>query len=213
MSPTAALPVLAGAADLEEGAAYLARVCPVWAAVLPGLGPLPMRDRADGFGAILNAVVSQQLSVASANAILGRLLAQGLDRPDAIIAAPDEVLRATGLSRPKIRYLRGISAAGVDFEALRGMSNDDVAATLVALPGIGQWSADIYLTFALGRRDAFAAGDLALQEAARLLYGLPSRPGPAALTALAEPWRPWRAVAARALWAYYHVAKKRQGVT
>ena len=80
------------------------------------------------------------------------------------------------------------------------------------MPGIGRWTAEIYLKFALGRPDVFAAGDLALAESARLLYGLPERPGPAALIALAEPWRPWRAVAARALWAYYHVAKGREGV-
>ena len=85
-------------------------------------------------------------------------------------------------------------------------------ARLTALPGIGRWTADIYLKFALGRADAFAAGDLALAEAARLLFGLNERPGPSALTALAAPWRPWRAVAARALWAYYRTAKGREGI-
>lgn len=85
--------------------------------------------------------------------------------------------------------------------------------TLVALPGIGRWTAEIYLMFALGRADAFAPDDLALQEAARLLYGLPERPRGRALAALAEPWRPWRSVAARGLWAYYRLAKGREGTT
>jgi len=204
---------LLSADDLAEGTAYLSATCPVWADVLPQLGPLPLRDRTDGFGAILNAVVSQQLSVASADAILRRLVAQGFGSAPAFAAADDEALRATGLSRPKIRYLRGICAAEPDWVGLRDMPDEEVAATLVALPGIGRWTADMYLIFALGRRDAFGPGDLALQEAARLLYGLGKRPTPSALAALAEPWRPWRAVAARALWAYYHVAKGREGVT
>lgn len=204
---------LDSAAHLAEGAAHLAAICPVWARVLPQIGPLPLRRRVDGFPAILDAVVSQQLSVASANAILGRLQASALDTPPAIAAAPDEALRAAGLSGAKIRYLRGIAAANLDWEGLRHLPDDEVAERLVALPGIGPWTADIYLLFALGRPDAFAPGDLALQEAARLLYDLAERPTPRVLADLAQPWRPWRAVAARALWAYYRTAKGREGVT
>ena len=200
-------------ADLAEGAAHLAAVCPVWARVLPDLGPLPLRRRADGFPALLDAVVSQQLSVASARAISGRLAAAGLDAPAPILAAGDDALRACGLSAQKIRYLRGIAAAGIDYAALARAPDEAVIETLVALPGIGRWTAEIYLMFALGRADAFAAGDLALQEAARLLYGLPERPRGRALAALAEPWRPWRSVAARGLWAYYRLAKGREGTT
>ena len=200
-------------ADLAEGAAHLAAVCPVWARVLPDLGPLPLRRRADGFGALLDAVVSQQLSVASARAISGRLAAAGLDRPAPILAAGDDALRACGLSAQKIRYLRGIAAAGIDYAALARAPDEAVIETLVALPGIGRWTAEIYLMFALGRADAFAPDDLALQEAARLLYGLPERPRGRALAALAEPWRPWRSVAARGLWAYYRLAKGREGTT
>lgn len=199
-------------ADLAEGAAHLARVCPVWARVLPGLGPLPLRRRPDGFAAILDAVVAQQLSTGAAGAIAARMAQAGVTGEAAILAATDEDLRALGLSRPKIRYLRGIAAAGIDWAGLRALPDDEVIARLTALPGIGRWTAEIYLKFALGRADAFAAGDLALAEAARLLYGLPDRPGPAALTALAEPWRPWRAVAARALWAYYRQARGREGI-
>ncbi len=200
-------------ADLAEGAAHLAAVCPVWARVLPDLGPLPLRRRADGFGALLDAVVSQQLSVASARAISGRLAAAGLDAPAPILAAGDDALRACGLSAQKIRYLRGIAAAGIDYAALARAPDEAVIETLMALPGIGRWTAEIYLMFALGRADAFAPDDLALQEAARLLYGLPERPRGRALAALAEPWRPWRSVAARGLWAYYRLAKGREGTT
>lgn len=205
--------LIAADADLAEGAAHLAAVCPVWARVLPDLGPLPLRRRADGFGALLDAVVSQQLSVASARAISGRLAAAGLDAPAPILAAGDDALRACGLSAQKIRYLRGIAAAGIDYAALARAPDEAVIETLMALPGIGRWTAEIYLMFALGRADAFAPDDLALQEAARLLYGLPERPRGRALAALAEPWRPWRSVAARGLWAYYRLAKGREGTT
>lgn len=199
-------------ADLDEGAAHLAAVCPVWAQVLPQLGALPLRRRPDGFPAICDAVISQQISTAAAAAIAGRMQAARLVDEHSISGAGDDALQAAGLSRPKIKYLRGISAAHVDWDALRRLPDDAVIATLTALPGIGRWTAEIYLKFALGRADAFAAGDLALAESARLLYGLAERPAPAALTALAEPWRPWRSVAARGLWAYYHLSKGREGV-
>lgn len=204
--------VIDTAGDLAEGADYLASVCPVWARVLPGLGALPLRRRADGFGAICDAVVSQQISTHAAAAISARMAEAGLTQAEAIAAADDEALRACGLSRAKIRYLRGIAGAGLDWTELRRLPDDEVKARLVALPGIGEWTAEIYLKFALGRADILAAGDLALQEAARLMYDLPERPGPAALRAMAEPWRPWRSVAARGLWAYYRVAKGREGV-
>lgn len=212
MTGMPAMRLIGEPSDLEEGLAFLAAVDPVWARVLPGLGPLPLRRREDGFPAILNAVVSQQLSTHAADAIGARLDAAGLTDPAAIAAASDEALRACGLSAQKIRYLRGIAAAAPDWAALRTLPDEDVTQTLVALPGIGRWTAEIYLKFALGRADAFAAGDLALQEAARMMFDLPARPTPAALIAMAEPWRPWRSVAARALWAYYGTAKGREGV-
>ena len=200
-------------ADLEAGAVYLMQVCPVWARELPALLPLPMRRWDEGFVAIRDAVVAQQISTHAANAISARMVAAGLADEAAIATADEDALRAAGLSRPKARYLRGIAQAGIDWPGLRDLPDDEVIARLTALPGIGRWTADIYLKFALGRADAFAAGDLALAEAARLLYDLPGRPGPAALTALAEAWRPWRSVAARALWAYYRTAKGREGIT
>ncbi|MFV0408960.1 MAG: DNA-3-methyladenine glycosylase family protein [Paracoccus sp. (in: a-proteobacteria)] len=199
-------------ADLAEGCAHLAAVCPVWAAALPGLDDLPLRRREDGFAAILDAIIGQQISIAAAGAIMARLQAAGLTDPTSIRMAGEDGLKACGVSRPKIRYLLGIVAQEPDWIALRSAPDAEVIATLTALPGIGQWTAEIYLAFALGRTDAFPAGDLALQEAARLLYGLDDRPSPKALSEMAESWRPWRAVAARALWAHYRVAKGREGV-
>ena len=199
-------------ADLAEGCAHLSRVCPVWARALPQIGPLPLRRRADGFGAIRDAVIGQQISVAAAAAISARMTATGLTDEATIAAASGDDLRAAGLSRPKVRYLQAIAGAGIDWAALRGLPDDQVIAALTALPGIGLWTAEIYLKFALGRPDVLAGADLALQEAARQMYDLPARPTPAALRALAEPWRPWRAVAARGLWAYYRHVKSREGI-
>lgn len=198
--------------DLAEGMAHLVAACPVWARVAPDLGPLPLLRRPDGFAALADAVVGQLISTSAAAAISARLSAAGLMTPDAVLAAPEDSLRAAGLSRPKIRYLKGIAAAALDWDGLRAMPDDRVIATLTALPGIGAWTAEIYLKMALGRADVLAAGDLALQEAARLMYGMEARPTPARLRRMAEPWRPWRAVAARGLWAYYLRAKGREGI-
>ncbi|MDB6181752.1 DNA-3-methyladenine glycosylase family protein [Paracoccus fistulariae] len=201
------------AEDLAEGSAHLASICQVWARILPQLGPLPLRRRPEGFEAIASAIVGQQISIAAAAAIWQRMEAAGLLTAPAIAAASDDDLRNAGLSRPKIRYLQGIARAEPDWLDLRDMPDDQAIATLVALPGIGIWTAEIYLKFALGRADIIAAGDLALQEAARMMYELPERPTPAALRDLAQPWAPWRAVAARGLWAYYRHAKGREGIT
>ena len=204
--------LIEGVAELAEGAAHLAAICPVWARVLPGL-VLPLRRRPDGFAAIAHAIVGQQVSTAAAATVWARMQAAGLADEAAIRAAGEADLRAMGLSGRKARYLLGVAAARVDWVALRALPDAAVEARLTALPGIGPWTAQIYLLFALGRADAFAPADLALAEAARLLYGLPSRPGPAELARMAAPWAPWRGVAARALWAYYREAKGREGVS
>lgn len=198
------------AAGLAEGARWLAAREPRFAPALAA--PLPLRLRPDGFAALLWAITGQQVSTASAGAIWDRITAAGLADAGAILAAGDDELRATGLSRPKQRYARALAGAGVDFDALRALPTERVVATLVALPGIGRWTAEIYAMLSLGHADVMAAGDLALQEGARLLFGLPDRPSERALRAMAEDWSPWRSVAARALWAYYRQARGREGL-
>ena len=199
-------------ACVAEGADWLVAREPRFSAALALTGPLPLRRRGDGFDALLSAIVSQQVSTAAASAIWGRLQAAGLTDANALRAAPDEALRAVGLSRQKVRYARALAEADLDYPALRSAPTEAVVAELVALPGIGRWTAEIYAMFSLGRADVFAPADLALQEAARLLFDLPDRPREAALRRMAEAWSPWRAVAARLLWAYYRVAKDREGV-
>ena len=132
--------------------------------------------------------------------------------PEAIRMATDEDLRGCGLSRPKLRYARALAEAQVDFASLRLMPDEKIIAQLIELQGIGRWTAEIYAMFSLGRADVFAANDLALQEGAKLLFGLENRPKEREMRAMAEAWSPWRAVAARLLWAYYRVAKEREGI-
>jgi DNA-3-methyladenine glycosylase II len=197
---------------VAEGAEWLASREPRFAYALENVDPLPLRREADGFAALLRAIVGQQVSVASARAIWGRLEAMGLTEAAAMAAASDDDLRAAGLSRQKARYGRALAEAGIDFNALREVPDAEVVRTLVAVPGIGVWTAEIYAMFALGRADVFAPGDLALQEAARMLFGLENRPKDKDLRVMAEDWSPWRSVAARILWAYYRVAKEREGI-
>jgi DNA-3-methyladenine glycosylase II len=199
-------------ACVAEGLAALGACEPRFAMAAAQAGPIPLRRREGGYGALLSAIVSQQISVAAAAGIWGRLQAAGAATPAGMRALDDEALRACGLSRPKMRYARGLADADLDYDALAHMPDAEVAATLTALPGIGRWTAEMYLMFSLGRADVFAPGDLALQESARLLFGLDERPKPKAFDAMAQDWAPWRAVAARVLWAWYHVAKGREGV-
>lgn len=201
-----------GPEDLAEGAAWLVAREPRFGPALAETGPLPLRRQPGGFAALLDTIMAQQVSVASADAIWRRLQAAGLTEAAAVAAADEAALRACGLSRQKIRYALGLARAGVDFDALARAPDEAVIAALVALPGVGRWTAEIYAMFSLGRADVFAAGDLALQEAARMLFDLPARPDDRALRALAADWSPWRAVAARALWAYYRARKSREGI-
>ncbi|MDX5402147.1 MAG: DNA-3-methyladenine glycosylase 2 family protein [Rhodobacterales bacterium] len=199
-------------ACVAEGVDWLCTHDPAMARAYAATGPLPLRRRPDGFAQLLSAIVSQQVSVASARAIWARLEAAGLTTPDAVAAHTPDELRALGLSRQKASYAHALAAAGIDYDALRDAPTDQVVSTLVAVKGIGVWTAEIYAMFSLGHADVFAPGDLALQEGARLLYDLPDRPREAALRQMSRTWSPWRSVAARMLWAYYHVQKQKEGI-
>ena len=198
--------------DIAEGAAWLAASEPRFARALELTGPWPLRRRADGFEALRDAIVGQQVSVAAANSIRGKVLAAGFGAPEAIAEATEDDLRACGLSRQKVRYMQALARSGVDFAALRGLPDEEVIATLLPIPGIGRWTVEMYLIFALGRADVFAVDDLALAEGARMLFDLPERPKRKEFNALSAAWSPWRAVAARGLWAYYAHCKQREGV-
>lgn len=204
--------IIEGPEDISEGVEWLSRHDKRFALAYEETGELPLRRNPEGFAQLMGAIVSQQVSVASARAIWARVQAAGLDHPAAVRAASDEALRACGLSRPKLRYARALAEADLDFGRLRTLPDEQIIAQLIELPGIGRWTAEIYAMFSLGRADVFAHNDLALQESYRLLFSAEKRPNEREMRALAQAWSPWRAVAARLLWAYYHVAKGREGI-
>lgn len=199
-------------ACVTEGLAWLSAHEPRFAIVAPALTPLPLRRKPEGFAQLLSAIVSQQVNVASANAIWGRLQDAGMVTPAAVAATDTDALRALGLSRQKATYAVALAEAGIEFDALRKMESAKVIKTLTAVKGIGIWTAEIYAMFSLGRADVFAHGDLALQEGARVLFDLETRPTEKEMRKIAEDWSPWRSVAARVLWAYYAQLKSREGV-
>ncbi len=171
-------------------------------------GPLPWRSRPQGFPGLLQAIIAQQISNQAAAAIWRRLHAlPGALQPDGLVLLSDEALRGAGLSRPKVAHARSLAAAfldgRLDAAAIALMDDEAAVATIAAVRGLGPWTAEIYLVFSLGRHDVFPAGDIALAAAAAAIKRLPTRPEPRHLRALAETWRPGRALAARLLWHHW----------
>ncbi len=204
-------------ADLQAALAQLILADPRLAPVAEKAGAFALRRREAGFPGLCAIVCGQQLSTASAAAIRNRLFA-AFDpfHHDTVRKARTDKLKRLGLSAPKIKAIREIGKAlakgHIDLGAVGNMAADDAHAKLTALHGVGPWTADIYLLFCLGHADAFPAGDLAVQEAARIALNLRKRPDAKRLAKIAEAWRPWRGVAAHLLWAYYHAVKKRDVV-
>ena len=168
----------------------------------------PVRRHKTGFGGLLRIVMAQQVSAASAAALNARLAAAVRPlTPRTFLAQDDAALRAMGLSRAKMRYGRALAedvlSRRIDLRGLAELDDEAALEHLVRAKGVGRWTAEIYLLFALRRPDIWPAGDLAVQSAAQRLKGLEARPGDAALRALAEPWRPHRSAAARFLWHLY----------
>jgi DNA-3-methyladenine glycosylase II len=195
-------------ATLALAATTLAAGDPDLAGILGRHGPPPLWAREPGFGTLVAIILEQQVSLRSGAAALERLAsaAGGLD-PRRIAALGEERARAAGLTRQKARYVVGLAerivAGALDPALLGSLSDDDVRTRLVSVPGIGRWTADIYLLMALGRPDVWPEGDLALATAMSRAKGLDVIPDPALQRLIAEPWRPWRAVAARLLWHAY----------
>ena len=168
----------------------------------------PLRRRPQGFSGLLHIIAAQQLSAQSANAIIARLeaAAQPLT-PETFLALDGAAIKKIGLSRPKARYGRALAedllAGRMDLEALSEMADEAAIERLVQAKGIGRWSAEIYLLFALRRPDVWPADDLAVQVAVQRVKRLGERPARARMVEIAEPWRPHRSAAARFLWHVY----------
>jgi DNA-3-methyladenine glycosylase II len=208
---------LSSQSDLEDAIRALVRQDRRLKPILDLTGMPALRQREPGFAGLAAIVCGQQLSTASAAAIWGRLVA-AFDPFDhhAVGKARADRLGRLGLSAAKIKTLkhiaRELAAERLNLEVLAEEDADAAHHTLTALPGIGPWTADIYLLFCLGHGDAWPAGDLAVQEAIKIGLGLKERPTAKQMMPLAEPWRPLRGAAAHLWWSYYRVLKKREGV-
>ena len=172
-------------------------------------GDPPLRRRPAGFATLLRIIIGQQVSTASARAIAGRLdKAVHPLTPETFLALDDEALGAIGFSRQKAGYGRGLAlevAEGrLDIDRLKGLDDEAVIAELTSVKGIGRWTAEIYLMFALGRPDVWPAADLGLAQAVQRLKGMKERPDPNRMLKIGEVWRPWRSVASLLLWHYLH---------
>jgi DNA-3-methyladenine glycosylase II len=174
-------------------------------------GTPALRHRQPGFATLLDIILAQQLSTASANAIRGRLAALASPlAPERFLELDDDCLRAIGFSRQKIIYGRGLAEAiatgALDLARIRRMDDEAAIETITTLKGLGRWSAEIYLLFALKRPDIWPVDDLAVVVAVQRLKGLKERPGRKEMLEIGEPWRPWRSYAARLMWHYYRNA-------
>jgi DNA-3-methyladenine glycosylase II len=204
---TAAAPPL-DEMTLRVAVRELAALDPDLAGIAERHGPPPLWSRDPGFETLVRIILEQQVSLASAEAARQRLVAAaGAVEPGSIVAAGEDALRDAGLTRQKARYLVGLARdvldGTLDLDAIAAADDDEARARLTSVLGIGRWTADIYLLMALGRPDVWPTGDLALAGAMRHAKRLEGLPTNATQDAIAEAWRPWRAVAARLLWQAY----------
>jgi DNA-3-methyladenine glycosylase II len=190
-----------------EALDHLRRADPVLREVIDRLGPIEITAEPDLWWSLVDAIVSQQVSVYAAAAIVGRVAALGASgrpTPAEVAAADEETLCGAGLSRPKVKYIKDLASRWVDGSLRHGlipsMSDEEVIAELTRVKGIGVWTAEMILIFTLHRPDVLPVDDLGIRAAAQQLYGLPQRPGRDELLRIGEPWRPWRTLASRYLW-------------
>lgn len=216
------LPPAAKPDTRKRTAQAVAQLCardPKFAEAYAAVGFITDRRRPADFQNLCRIVIEQQISVAAAQTIWGRLeaavqgRANGVFTPERLLKLSEARLRACGLSGPKVRYVRNMAQAAksgaIDFDLLPKLDDPAAMAMLTAVTGIGRWTAEIFLMFALDREDIWPAHDVALQEAVKRLFGLKARPDVKKMDRMAENWRPHRGVAARMLWRYYAVTRQR----
>ena len=204
--------------DIERGLAELKRLDPRLVAVHAVAGEFPLRRRPPGFEGLARIIVSQQVSVASAEAIWTRFAATVTPfTPETLLDRAPEVLKAAGLSAPKLRTLTAVATAvaegRIDLEHVADLPEADAHAAMTALHGIGPWTADIFLLFCAGHPDIWPGGDLALQNALADAFQMNQRPGEKPCRSIALAWSPWRSIAARLFWAFYKARREGREMT
>jgi DNA-3-methyladenine glycosylase II len=203
--------------NLQEAANWLAERDEALALVLDQYSYPPLWARTPGFSTLVHIILEQQVSLASANAAFGRLQELlGEVAPAHFLQLDDQTLREIGYSRQKINYTRNLAQYIVEnsFElaALQHQPDDEVRAALKQFKGIGDWTADIYLSECLLRPDILPKGDIAMQEAFKVLKGLPARPPHEDFEKGTAHWRPWRSVGTRMLWHYYLCTRRKTSI-
>ncbi|TAL78751.1 MAG: DNA-3-methyladenine glycosylase 2 family protein [Beijerinckiaceae bacterium] len=198
---------------ISRARAALSKLDPALAVAHAATPAFTWRSKPSGFPGLLKLILEQQVSVAAAAAIWTRLQeGLGAVTPSTVLTHDIDRLKRFGLSTPKARYVIALAEAAsegrIDFNRLRELDDSAAMAELIALKGIGRWTAEVYLMFCEGRRDLFPAGDLALQEGLRMAEGSQERMSEKALYARSERWRPHRGVAAHLLWAYFAEMKR-----
>jgi DNA-3-methyladenine glycosylase II len=201
--------------QLAKAVRHLAKECAIIETAHARVGVPEWRTRQGDYAGLARIIAFQQLSTKAAGTIWGRVeVLLGKVTPKAVLAADIDALRACGLSRPKIAHLRSIATAiedgSLNFRRLEKKSDDDARAELVAVKGIGPWTADVYLMFCLGRWDVFPHADIGLSEAYKMISGERKRHPPKKFLKTGNRWRPYRGVAAHLLWAYINAVREEQ---
>lgn len=195
----------------------LAALDPDIAAALASLGPPPDRTLPHGFGTLARIIIGQQISTKAAASVWARMCDEGFDQSRHAAAAPFETLMQAGLSARKAEYIKGLAEAieegRLDLDALRAMPGEEASRTLVALRGIGEWTADNYRLFVLLDMDAWPYNDLALQEGMKILKRLNDRPDGRQMAAMGDDWKPFRGAGALMLWHIYAAHRHAATVT
>ncbi len=201
--------------QIKRACEKLSQKCAEMAFVYNTYGAPPLWARPTGFGTLLNIILEQQVSLASAKACFEKLVAQiGNVTPDGFLSINESDLKIIGFSRQKVAYARHLSEAvienRIDLDNLHLLADTEVKAELTKLKGVGEWTSDVYLLMAMLRPDVMPRGDIALHAAYQKLTGSEKRPGSDEFIEIAERWRPFRSVAARLLWHFY-LSEKRRG--
>ena len=209
-------PTIDTKADLQAGIEFVCECEPAFKRVFEATGLPPLRRRENDLGGLIEIITGQLISLKAAAAIWQRLESKLAPFDEEILTnIDDSVFAECGLSKPKIRTIRAvlteITNGKLSLTKLETAENSEIFTIPTAIKDIGPWTAQIYLLTNLGRRDVWPAGDLALQESAKLLFNLENRPNEREMREIAEPWQPWRAAAARLLWSHYRLVRLEGG--